>query len=86
MFNLSRQVKCPICHKLTAWKGYPEFTDRLHCQYCEAFIVVYEEYLRDMLRQDISQTMARYTIAGACHNPVLIKNVIRQNGLIKDRY
>lgn len=60
MFNLTRQVICTGCGGLNFWKGDPKPADRLHCRYCDGFIVTYDNYIHDLVRNEAARILAEF--------------------------
>ncbi|SFH28817.1 hypothetical protein [Modicisalibacter xianhensis] len=78
MFNLSRSVACPHCHGTNFWKGDPAPADALHCRYCHAFIITYDEYIYEFVREEAARMLAQFMETDSKRDLALIKHALSQ--------
>ncbi len=80
MLNRSRRVDCPQCNGSNFWKGDPKPTDELHCRYCKVFIMTYDGYIHDHIRNEAAQTLARFIESDSEQDLVMLKETLAHPG------
>lgn len=80
MLNRSRRVDCPECNGSNFWKGDPKPADELHCRYCRAFITTYDDYIHARIRNEATQTLARFIEADSEHDLAMLREALAHPG------
>lgn len=60
MINRSREVQCPKCAGSNSWRGDPQPDQALHCRYCCAFIMTYDDYIHGVIRREAERLIAEF--------------------------
>lgn len=78
MFNLSRKVTCPHCSRVNAWQGErdPQPSDELYCAHCGRFIIKHEDYIHNLVRDEVTRVMERHASAETSRDLYLLKMVL----------
>ncbi|WP_111413858.1 hypothetical protein [Billgrantia lactosivorans] len=60
MFQRTRKVACPHCNGANFWHGNPRPTDVLHCRYCDAAVIRYDDYVEQAARREAERLIAEF--------------------------
>lgn len=81
MFNITRQVFCAKCGGLNFWKGDPKPTESLHCRYCSAFVVTYDDYIHNLIRNEAARILAEFMETDSIEDVAKLKASFSSQGL-----
>ncbi len=76
MFKRTRKVACTECNGANYWNANPRPSDILHCRYCHAAIMSYEEYVQMAAQQEAERLLAEFVETDMSRDLAHLKSIL----------